>query len=84
VVKTIGTGGNSDGIGARIKVVLGELSMMREVSGGFGYGSQDSLPVEFGLGNYAKVDKIEIKWPTGKMITLTGISANQIITVREP
>jgi hypothetical protein len=84
IVKTIGTAGNRDGIGTRIRVVLGELSMMREVNGGFGYGSQDSLPVEFGLGGSSKVDKIEIRWPTGKLMTLKGISANQIITVREP
>jgi hypothetical protein len=84
VVKIIGSVGNRDGIGARIRVVLGALTMTREVNGGFGYGSQDSLPVEFGLGPHAKADKIEVRWPNGKIMTLTGISANQIIIVREP
>ncbi len=83
VVKTVGTAGNRDGIGARVKVVSGEFSMIREVSGGFGYGSQDSLPVEFGLGSLTQIDKIEVRWLTGEITTLTDVPVNQVITVRE-
>ncbi|MDB4444160.1 CRTAC1 family protein [bacterium] len=83
VVKTVGTVGNRDGIGARVRIVCGKLSMVREVGGGLGYGSQESLPVEFGLGGYSRADRIEVTWPTGKRTTLTEISANQVITIKE-
>lgn len=82
-VKTIGAISNRDGIGARVKVVSGDLPQIREVSGGSGLGSQDSLPVEFGLGSYAQADIVEIRWPSGIVQTLTDVETNQVITIIE-
>ncbi|MCD6167221.1 VCBS repeat-containing protein, partial [bacterium] len=84
VVKTIGTVSNRDGIGARVKVVTSESSQYREVSGGSGYCTQNSLPVEFGLGKSTLVDSIIIRWPSGIIQDTTNIAANQIITFVEP
>ena len=82
-VKTVGTVSNKAAIGTRVKVIAGELAQMREVSGGSGFCSQDSLPVEFGLGKRAKADRIEIRWPSGIVQTLTDVPANQTLTVTE-
>lgn len=59
-VKTIGIKSNRDGIGARVIVTAGALSMIREISGGSGL-SQNSLIAEFGLGENAQVDTVEIR-----------------------
>jgi hypothetical protein len=84
-VKTTGVLSNRDGIGARVSVTSGTLSQIREVSGGCGsFGSQDSLPVEFGLGTYAGPVTVEVRWPSGIMQTLTGVVTNQVIDVVEP
>ncbi|MBN2611125.1 MAG: VCBS repeat-containing protein [Bacteroidales bacterium] len=83
IIKTEGVKSNRDGIGARLKVVTGNLSQSREVSGGSGYLSQNSLPVEFGLGEATIVDSLIIRWPSGIWQVLTYIKPNQIITIKE-
>ena len=83
IIRTIGTMSNRSGIGARVRVVCGNLSQIREVSGGSGYGSQESLPVEFGLGAATHIDSIIIRWPSGIIQVLRNISPNQILTVEE-
>jgi len=40
--------------------------------------------MHFGLAQNSTVDKIEIKWPSGKVQVLENIKANQIIKIKEP
>ncbi|MBC8230530.1 ASPIC/UnbV domain-containing protein, partial [bacterium] len=79
----VGVKSNKDGIGARITVKSGSLIQIREVSGGSSYISQNSLAVEFGLGERNKVDSIEIRWPSGIIQQLAKVSVNQSISVVE-
>ncbi len=83
VIKTKGVVSNRDGIGARVRVVAGELSMIREVSGGSGYLSQNSLPVEFGLGRYSQADTLMVKWPSGIVDTFYTVGADNFYTAIE-
>jgi hypothetical protein len=84
-IKTVaGSLSNRDGIGARIELSTPDgISQIREVSGGTGYGSQDSLTVEFGLGENVVADVVEIRWPSGIVTTLTNVQANQLILAEE-
>ncbi len=82
-IKLVGRLSNRDAIGARIKVVSGELSMIREImSGAFLY-NPDRLPAHFGLGLNQKVDLVEVRWPSGIVQTFTDIPADQRITIDE-
>jgi len=54
-----------------------------EVRSGGGYFSQNDLRVHFGLGKAAKVDLLEIRWPSGLVDTLKDVKANQVIYVKE-
>jgi len=83
IVKTVGTQSNRSGIGARVKVVTGGVSQIREVDGGSGFCSQDSLWAHFGLNSYETIDTLEIRWPGGKVQTLSGVKADQILTITE-
>jgi hypothetical protein len=38
----------------------------------------------FGLGKHAKVDRLEIRWPSGRVQVLTDLPADQILKVKEP
>jgi len=78
-----GTVSNRSAIGTRVRVVARGASQIREVSGGSGYLSQDSLPLEFGLGSAAVVDSIVIRWPSGFTETFVGVTADQIVDVVE-
>ena len=83
IVKTVGTQSNRSGIGARIKVVTGGVSQIREVDGGSGFCSQDSLWAHFGLNSYETIDTLEIRWPGGKVQILPNVKADQILTITE-
>ena len=48
-----------------------------------GYGGSSDRRVHFGLGPAAKVDKLEVTWPSGIRQTLMGVNADQMLTVRE-
>ena len=49
-----------------------------------GYLSQNDARVHFGLAKADIIDKIEIKWPSGKYQVLEDIKVNQILTIKEP
>lgn len=83
LIKTIGVKSNRDGIGARIKVVSGDLTQIDEVRSGGSYISQSDLRVQIGLEKRTKIDLIEIRWPSGVVDKLTNASVNKIITVKE-
>jgi hypothetical protein len=78
--KLTGTHSNRDGIGARIQVGHQYNDMTSAVS----YASSMLVPVHFGLGTMARVDRIEIIWPDGKHQTLRDVKADQVLAVREP
>ena len=81
-IKPIGTKSNRDGVGARVMVRAGELSMMREINPGCNRG-HNVLTAHFGLGQNAKADDVEIRWPSGQVDVYKNIDANQRITVKE-
>ena len=93
-IKLVGTESNRDGVGARVTVKAGDLSMIREINPGYDR-AQSSLTAHFGLGQNTKADSIEIRWPSGPLVkegvgviparvdVLDNISANQFIVVEE-
>jgi len=82
-VRLVGVSSDAAGIGARVRVVAGGVSQVREVSGGSGYCSQNTLVAEFGLGAAAVVDTLEVRWPYGSIQDTTGVAANQTVTLTE-
>lgn len=74
---------NRDGVGARVKVVAGELVQVQEVHSGCGYQSHYGMRLHFGLAKHRYVDRIEIQWLGGKAETLTGIDVDQLLTIEE-
>jgi hypothetical protein len=83
LIKITGVKSNRNGIGARVKVVSGDLKQVDEVRSGDSYISQSDLRLHFGLEARTKVDLIEIRWPSGVVDKITGVNANRIVTVKE-
>src|SRR5438034_1434786 len=83
LIKTVGVKSNRDGIGARVKVVSGDLTQIDEVRSGASYISQNDLRLHFGLENRTKIDLIEVRWPSGVIDRIPNLSANKILTIRE-
>jgi hypothetical protein len=82
-VNLAGVASNRFAVGAGLLLKTGGLVLYREVKGSEGFGSTDPYRVHFGLGKHAKVDSLEIFWPSGKRHTFTGLDANQAVEVRE-
>jgi hypothetical protein len=83
VIKTVGIQSNRDGIGTRLLLKGGGLTQIREVKAGSSYQSQNDLRVHFGLGKVSRIDRLELRWPSGTVDVLENIKANQILTVHE-
>ncbi len=74
-----------DAIGAKVKVVTESgRSLYSHVSTSVGFISTSDRRVHFGLGTEAKIDSIEINWPSGIHQVLKSPGADQIIVLREP
>ena len=84
IVKTVGSSSNRDGIGARIELLAGGSTQIREVAAGASNKSQNMLPVHFGLGKSASVESIRVRWPSGVLQTLSDIAPNQVLVITEP
>ncbi len=82
-IKLKGTKSNRDGMGARVRVLAEDLQQIREVGSGSGYLSQSDIRLHFGLGKYARVDLIEIRWPGGGIQKFTNIETNRFVTIIE-
>jgi len=83
LVKTIGTRSNRNGIGAKVRVVSGDLIQLDEVRSGGSYISQNDLRLHFGLEKRNVVDLIQVRWPSGAVDTLTNVAVNKSVTVKE-
>jgi len=82
-IRTVGTKSNRDGIGARVTLVAGGRRQIQEVSSGGSYLSQNDPRAHFGLGSATKIDRIEIRWPSGAMDKIENASADRFLTVEE-
>jgi hypothetical protein len=78
-VSLVGRQSNRDGYGARVRVVAGFKSRVREVTGGAAFGSQSSVPVEFGLDVLGFADSLIVEWPSGGRSTLTNLSPGHVV-----
>jgi enediyne biosynthesis protein E4 len=83
LIRTIGTKSNRSGIGARVRVVSGDLTQTDEVRSGGSYLSQNDTRLHFGLERRTKVDAIEIRWPSGAVDKVVDVPANKIVTIKE-
>ena len=83
LVQLRGAGGNTQAIGARVRLTAGSRTQIRDVKAGSSYLSQNDLRAHFGLGAAARADRIEVVWPSGRMESVANVPANQIIVIEE-
>ena len=82
-LKLEGATANRSAIGARVRVVAGAFTQTGEVRSGGSYLSQSDLRLHFGLGQNAKVNRVEIVWPGGVKQEEVGIAVDRVITIRQ-
>ena len=83
-VRLKGTTSNRNGLGAVVKVHAGGRVLTKVLDGASGYLSHSILPLYFGLDDAKGVDRIEVRWPSGKTQTVQGpIESNSTVDVTE-
>ena len=82
-VELVGTASNRRGIGARLLATAGGKTQLRELYNSTGGHEIDALVAHFGLGEHARVDRLEIRWPSGQVDELQDVPADRRIRVFE-
>ncbi len=84
-LKLTGTDSNRDGLGARVAVTtLDGRKFFNQATTSVGYASSSEKIVRFGIGGQERAARIEIRWPSGRLQTLTDVAADRVVEVREP
>jgi len=81
-VKLVGTKSNTSAVGAVVTATYGGRKQTQAVLASSGYLSCNDRRLHFGLGQAAMAD-VEIAWPNGLREKITGLSAGQLVTVKE-
>jgi hypothetical protein len=83
-IRAKGKADNGFGLGARVEIQAGTRRQVGEITNVASYLSANDVRAHFGLGTAKTIDRLAIRWPSGKTQTLTGVGVNQILTVEEP
>lgn len=78
-----GVQSNRDGIGAKVKVSAGGKDQYGIKQSASGYLSTNDPRLHFGLGKADKIERVEIRWPSGKVQVLENVKVNQILKIKE-
>jgi hypothetical protein len=75
---------NRSAIGAQAVVFWKGQKQVQEVSGGSGFCAQNDRQLHFGLGDSPAVEKVIIRWPSGRTTEISNPAADRVHKVKEP
>jgi hypothetical protein len=75
---------NRSAIGAQVTVHWNGRRQVQEVSGGSGFCAQNQRRLHFGLGAGAAVEKVVLRWPSGKTSDILNPDTNRVHVLKEP
>jgi hypothetical protein len=78
-----GSKSNRSAIGTQVKIFWDGKEQLQEVHGGSGYCSQNQRRVHFGLGKANMIEKVEIRWASGKIETIEKPELNKLHKIKE-
>ncbi len=78
-----GDGDNTGAIGADVTVYYDGKISFQELIPARGFQSSVDPRLHFGLAGYTSIDSLIISWPSGSCTTLSNVSVNQILELRE-
>jgi hypothetical protein len=82
-VALAGTKSNRSAIGARVTVQSAGRRQIDEVMSGGSYYSHNDMTLYFGLARASKVDRLEVRWPSGDVQEWKDVPVNQRLLVTE-
>ena len=77
-------GSNRSAIGARVELQWNGRVQVQEVHGGAGFSAQNQRRLHYGLGAATQVERLVIRWPSGRMQTIEAPPVDMRHRVTEP
>jgi len=78
-----GTKSNRRAVGAQVRATIGTRTLLRFIDGGNGFASQGTTRLHVGLGSASSIDRLEIRWPSGRVQTLTNVPGDRLTRITE-
>ena len=78
-----GTRSGKTPVGARVSCLTARGTVVRWVTGGTGYLSAHDPRVWFGLGALSRVERLEVRWPSGLLQAWENLDADRILEIEE-
>ena len=75
---------NRSAIGAQATVFWKGQKQVQEVSGGSGFCAQNDRQLHFGLGEATTIEKVVVRWPSGRTSEIPNPGIDQVHKVKEP
>src|SRR3954467_2972543 len=83
-LRLTGTKSNRDAIGALVRLWIGKTQLVRQLMPVGGYLAESSKVLHFGLGDSAGVDSMVVRWPRGRLQTISNPRINGLVQLTEP
>jgi hypothetical protein len=78
-----GTASNRDGVGARVSVEAGGSRQVAQRLGGGSFLSASDGRLHFGPGRATRIDRLEVRWPSGRVDQFRGLAVDKGYRLRE-
>jgi hypothetical protein len=82
-IRLEGVRSNRDGVGARVELMAGGRRQVAQRIGGGSYQSAADPRLHFGLGTAPLIERLEVRWPSGRVDRYEGLVADRGYLVRE-
>ena len=79
----VGTTGNRNGIGARVKVTSAMGTQIRDIKSGDGFEYMSTMFAYFGIGTDTEIQEVLIEWPSGVVDQVENPAINSTLTITE-
>lgn len=83
-VKLNGLSPNTEGVGARVTITVGNKVQMRELRAGSNFVSQNPVLAHFGLSDAELIDEVQVDWLDGETVVLQNVTPNQFLIIDHP
>jgi len=83
-VQLVGVQSNRDAVGATLALHTSRGTYVRKTKGGGSYLSTSEPSVFWGLPPGTKMERLEVRWPSGRTSAMTSPAANQRLQIIEP
>jgi enediyne biosynthesis protein E4 len=83
VLELQGVRSNRDAVGSRVTLLAGGRTRVAQRVGGGSYQSANDPRLHFGLGDSDRIERLEVRWPSGLVESYTGLSGDRGYLLKE-